>query len=64
MADIVATIEQYSDFFSEWYGLKNGTILSVDDENGRMWRKFGSDNPIDVTRLYVSSEDENANSQR
>ena len=49
-----ATIGQYSDFFSEWYGLRDGTILDVSNPVGRMWRKFGDDEPIYVSHIYGS----------
>lgn len=32
-------IGQYADFYSEWWGLEDGTILALDDERGSKWVK-------------------------
>lgn len=36
---IKAEIGQYSDFFSNWYGLEDGTLLETNDPSGRAWVK-------------------------
>ena len=36
-------IKQYSDFYSQWWGLKDGTLLSLDDPRGNMWVNIGDD---------------------
>lgn len=33
------TITEYHDYYSEWYGLEDGTLLQLDDERGEFWRK-------------------------
>ena len=37
MTDV--TIGQYADFFSNWWGLEDGTMLPLDDPRGYMWIK-------------------------
>jgi hypothetical protein len=31
------TIGEYHDFFSTWYGLRDGTLLSLGDDLGQEW---------------------------
>ena len=33
------TIGEYHDFYSEWWGLEDGTILPLDDDRGEYWQK-------------------------
>ena len=37
---IEATIREYSDYFSNWWGLEDGTMLPLDDPRGYMWIKI------------------------
>jgi hypothetical protein len=39
---IECTIGEYSDFFSNWWGLEDGTLLEMDDPRGYMWVKVGN----------------------
>ena len=40
---IKAFISEYSDYFSNWYGLPDGTMLEVGDPAGGMWVKAGGE---------------------
>jgi hypothetical protein len=37
-----AVIAEYSDFFSNWWGLEDGTLLETSDPRGYMWIKVGN----------------------
>lgn len=37
---IKAEIKEYCDYFSTWYGLKDGTMLKLTDPKGQQWVKL------------------------
>jgi hypothetical protein len=40
---IEATIGSYADYFSNWWGLEDGTMLEVTDPAGNMWVRAGDE---------------------
>ena len=40
---IKVTIGEYSDFFSYWWGLKDGTLLPTCDTASNFWIKLGKE---------------------
>ena len=59
---IEAYITEYADYFSNWWGLEDGTILPVTDPRGIMWKKFGDNKPVPdstfMRRIAESKDDE------
>lgn len=35
-------LSSYADYFSTWYGLKNGTVLPVSNKRGSNWVRLGN----------------------